>query len=91
MENHGTQFNKRWKVLRERIEAMKEIWTKDAAEYHGEFVNFDPIWSLSETGRRNHTRRFYSGHCHQRALIVSCAIVTGGFRLASDREICQPQ
>jgi len=44
MENHGTPFNKRWKVLREKIEAMKEIWTKDAAEYHGEFVNFDPIW-----------------------------------------------
>jgi probable F420-dependent oxidoreductase len=45
MENHGTPFNRRWKVLREKIEAMKEIWTKDAAEYHGEFVNFDPIWS----------------------------------------------
>ncbi len=44
MENHGTPFKKRWKVLREKIEAMKEIWTKDAAEYHGEFVNFDPIW-----------------------------------------------
>ena len=45
MENHGTPFNRRWKILREKIEAMKEIWTKDAAEYHGEFVNFDPIWS----------------------------------------------
>jgi probable F420-dependent oxidoreductase len=45
MENHGTNFKKRWKVLRERVQAMKEIWTKDAAEYHGEFVNFDPIWS----------------------------------------------
>lgn len=45
MENHGTPFNRRWKVLREKIAAMKEIWTKDEAEYHGEFVNFDPIWS----------------------------------------------
>ncbi len=44
MENHGTPFKKRWKVLREKIEAMKEIWTKENAEYHGEFVNFDPIW-----------------------------------------------
>jgi probable F420-dependent oxidoreductase len=44
MANHGTPFKRRWKVLRERIEAMKEIWTKEAAEYHGEFVNFDPIW-----------------------------------------------
>ncbi len=45
MENHGTDFRKRWRVLRERILAMKEIWTKDEAEFHGEFVNFDPIWS----------------------------------------------
>jgi alkanesulfonate monooxygenase SsuD/methylene tetrahydromethanopterin reductase-like flavin-dependent oxidoreductase (luciferase family) len=45
MENHGTDFKRRWKVLRERVQAMKEIWTKEAAEYHGEFVNFDPIWS----------------------------------------------
>ena len=44
MMNHGTPFNKRWKILRERIEAMKLIWTQDEAEYHGEFVNFDPIW-----------------------------------------------
>ncbi len=44
MENHGTPFKKRWKILRERVEAMKAIWTQEAAEYHGEFVNFDPIW-----------------------------------------------
>tara|TARA_B110001454_G_scaffold41728_2_gene40996 strand:- start:3107 stop:3943 length:837 start_codon:yes stop_codon:yes gene_type:complete len=45
MENHGTDPSRRWKLLRERIEAMVEIWTKDEAEYHGEFVDFDPIWS----------------------------------------------
>lgn len=45
MENHGTNFKSRWKVLRERVLAMREIWSKEAAEFHGEFVNFDPIWS----------------------------------------------
>ena len=45
MENHGTVFKTRWKLLRERVEAMKRIWTEDEAQYHGEFVNFDPIWS----------------------------------------------
>ena len=45
MENHGTSFNTRWKILRERILAMKEIWNNDEAEFHGEHVNFDPIWS----------------------------------------------
>jgi probable F420-dependent oxidoreductase len=43
MENHGTVFETRAKLTRERIEAMKEIWTKSKAEYHGEFVNFDPM------------------------------------------------
>ncbi len=40
MENHGTDFGKRHKLVRERVEAMKAIWTQDAAEYHGEFVDF---------------------------------------------------
>ncbi len=43
MENHGTVFATRHKLARERIEAMKAIWTLDAAEYHGEFVDFGPM------------------------------------------------
>jgi probable F420-dependent oxidoreductase len=54
MENHGTPFKQRWKVLRERIEAMKEIWSKEAAEYHGEFVNFDPLWSYPKPAQKPH-------------------------------------
>jgi probable F420-dependent oxidoreductase len=45
MENHGTDPKRRFSLMRERIEAMKAIWTEDEAEYHGEFVDFDPIWS----------------------------------------------
>jgi probable F420-dependent oxidoreductase len=54
MENHGTVFKTRWKLLRERVLAMKEIWTKDEAEFHGEFVNFDPIWSFPKPVRKPH-------------------------------------
>ena len=43
MANHGTDFKTRHKLARERIEAMKVIWTQSKAEYHGEFVNFDPM------------------------------------------------
>jgi probable F420-dependent oxidoreductase len=43
MENHGTVYASRFKRMREAIEAMKEIWTKEEAEYHGEFVRFDPM------------------------------------------------
>jgi probable F420-dependent oxidoreductase len=45
MENHGTRFDTRWQVLREHIMAMKTIWREDEAEFHGDFVNFDPMWS----------------------------------------------
>src|SRR6201994_458695 len=43
MENHGTDFKSRHKLARERVEAMKAIWTGDTAEYHGEFVDFGPM------------------------------------------------
>jgi probable F420-dependent oxidoreductase len=44
MADHGVEFKDRWKITRERILAMQEIWSKDVAEYHGKFVNFDPVW-----------------------------------------------
>ena len=43
MNNHGTRGEGRFKLMRERIEAMKEIWTKDEASYEGEHVSFDRI------------------------------------------------
>ena len=45
MKNHGTDYPLRWKILKERIEAMKEIWKEDEASFHGKFVKFDEIWS----------------------------------------------
>ena len=45
MEDHGVNFKDRWKVTRERVLAMREIWTKDEPEYHGTFVEFPPMWS----------------------------------------------
>jgi alkanesulfonate monooxygenase SsuD/methylene tetrahydromethanopterin reductase-like flavin-dependent oxidoreductase (luciferase family) len=54
MENHGTEYKSRWRLLRERVLAMKEIWTKDEAEFHGEFVNFDKIWSYPKPVQKPH-------------------------------------
>ena len=45
MGNHGVYFPDRWKVLRERVLAMREIWRKEEAEFQGKFVNFERIWS----------------------------------------------
>ncbi|HEY5640814.1 MAG TPA: LLM class F420-dependent oxidoreductase, partial [Dehalococcoidia bacterium] len=54
MENHGTDPKRRWKLMRERIEAMKQIWTQDEGEYHGEFVDFDPVWSWPKPVQKPH-------------------------------------
>jgi probable F420-dependent oxidoreductase len=44
MADHGVAIKDRWKVTREGVLAMREIWSKEVAEYHGKFVNFDPLW-----------------------------------------------
>src|SRR5215475_5031582 len=44
MENHGARYETRFKLLRERVLAMKALWTQEQAEFHGQFVNFDPVW-----------------------------------------------
>ncbi|GAB3683789.1 LLM class F420-dependent oxidoreductase [Angustibacter aerolatus] len=45
MENHGTDPRTRMALMQERVEAMQQIWTEDEASYHGEFVDFERIWS----------------------------------------------
>lgn len=45
MENHGANFKKRWAQMREKVLAMRAIWTEEEPEFHGEHVDFDPIWS----------------------------------------------
>jgi probable F420-dependent oxidoreductase len=54
MRNHGTDPRRRFSIMRERIEAMKAIWTQDEAEYHGEHVNFDPIWAWPKPHQKPH-------------------------------------
>ena len=55
MANHGTTDpERRGTLLRERIEAMKAIWTQEKAEYHGEFVDFDPIFAWPKPVRKPH-------------------------------------
>jgi alkanesulfonate monooxygenase SsuD/methylene tetrahydromethanopterin reductase-like flavin-dependent oxidoreductase (luciferase family) len=52
MSNHGTPPKSRWKVLRERVEAMRLMWEREQAEYHGEFVNFAPIFSYPKPAQK---------------------------------------
>src|SRR5579875_936272 len=54
MRNHGTEPRTRMRLVAERVEAMKEIWTHETASYHGEFVDFDEIWQWPKPAQRPH-------------------------------------
>ena len=54
MADHGTEFSPRWKLLRERVEAIKAIWTQDEPEYHGDMVDFGPMWSWPKPVQKPH-------------------------------------
>ena len=43
MRNHGTDPRRRFRILRERVEACKALWSEEEASYHGEFVDFERI------------------------------------------------
>jgi probable F420-dependent oxidoreductase len=61
MENHGMPWKRRWKVLRERVEAMQAIWTQDKASYDGEFVKFDRIFSWPKPVQKPHPPIYVGG------------------------------
>ena len=52
--NHGTDPGTRFRLMRERVEAMKAIWTSDEAEYHGRHVDFGPLWSWPKPVQKPH-------------------------------------
>ena len=54
MRNHGTDPRTRMRLMGERIGAMKAIWTQAEASYHGEFVEFERIWSWPKPAQRPH-------------------------------------
>ena len=71
MEDHGTVFETRTLKMREQIEAMKEIWSKDKPEYHGQIVDFPPMQTWPKPAQKPHPP----------------IIVGGAFRLAARRAI----
>jgi probable F420-dependent oxidoreductase len=54
MSNHGTDPKRRWALMRERIQAMQQIWSHDEAEFHGELVQFDRIWQWPKPVQKPH-------------------------------------
>src|SRR5271170_6027851 len=54
MADHGTEFKTRFQLMRERIEAMKQIWSQTEAEYHGQFVAFGPLMAWPKPVQKPH-------------------------------------
>ncbi len=54
MEDHGTVYETRFKLMRERIEAMKEIWTKSKASYHGDMVDIPEMMTWPKPVQKPH-------------------------------------
>lgn len=52
IENHGVEFETRWRRAVEHVEAMRAIWTQDEASFAGKWVNFEPIWSWPKPVQR---------------------------------------
>jgi probable F420-dependent oxidoreductase len=71
MEDHSTVYETRTLKMREQLEAMKLIWTKDTAEYHGQIVDFAPMQTWPKPVQQPHPP----------------VIVGGAFRLAARRAI----
>jgi probable F420-dependent oxidoreductase len=61
MENHGAKYETRFKLLRERALAMKALWTQEEAQFHGQFVNFDPVWLYPKPKQKPHPPMFLGG------------------------------
>jgi probable F420-dependent oxidoreductase len=62
LRNHGTDPKTRGALLDERIEAIKALWTQEPAEYHGKFVDFDPVHLRPKPVRQPHPPLFIGGN-----------------------------
>jgi len=54
MENHGILFKSRMDIMGEKVAAMREIWTQPKAEFHGKFVDFDPMMTWPKPIQKPH-------------------------------------
>ena len=73
-EMFGGDFEHRWTQTREALEVMKELWTKDEAEYHGKYYNFPPVRSYPKPAQQPHPPIIIGGHARN----VLRRIVTHG-------------
>lgn len=58
----GGDFDHRWTQTREAVLAMKELWTKDEAEFHGRYFDFPPVYCYPKPAQKPHPPVILGGH-----------------------------
>ncbi len=61
MRNHGTDPTTRGARIDEQLAALKQIWTREQAEFHGKHVDFDPIFAWPKPVQQPHPPIFLGG------------------------------
>ncbi|MFC3453446.1 LLM class F420-dependent oxidoreductase [Amycolatopsis speibonae] len=61
MRNHGVDPRTRGALLTEQLQALKEIWTEDEAEFHGKHIDFDPVYAWPKPVRKPHPPIYVAG------------------------------
>jgi probable F420-dependent oxidoreductase len=99
MRNHGVDPARRWAAVRERVLAMKQIWSNDVAEFHGDLIDFDPILLWPKPVQRPHPPVLVAGRApHALERVVDYGdgwmpLVSDGIELETDllglRRLCQ--
>src|SRR5437763_5949191 len=90
MADHGTAFETRFKLMRERILAMKEIWTRDKAKFAGDFVEFDEMWQWPKPVHKPHPPILLGGgfpHAAKRAIAYGDGWIPIGGRQLDPLEV----
>ena len=92
IEGDGTAFQTRFKLMRERIEAMKAIWTQSKPEYHGEFVNFPSMMTWPKPVQKPHPPIIVGGafpHAARRAVRYGGCRSPVGHPMATSTNTCR--
>jgi probable F420-dependent oxidoreductase len=76
-EDHGVDFGRRWSVVREHLGAMEAIWSREQAEFHGEFVDFGPSWSWPKPVQQPRVRTLVGGGAHASVFAAVVALADG--------------
>jgi len=94
MENHGTDFRTRFARLSEQVAAMKEMWTKDAPEFHGKFVKFSKMMMWPKPAQKPHPPILVGGafqYAAPRAIRYGDGLLPAGRALSGDPKDFMPR